>query len=174
MIDQNNQKDEFISRESGYEKEEYTEYHQIMRRKIHKIDGKFVGYSDWEQSRTYSIIAEVKEKEAIRRNINETDVEITMLRILVIYNEDTNKEVKKNLSPKKEIIKGYYTIKTDYKEETKIELVKSDMKDKDNQIIYYKHYIIKNFQRKIITDRNNKEEFTAWEKVSERKRKNIN
>ena len=97
-----------------------------------------------------------------------------MLRILVIYNEDTNKEVKKNLSPKKEIIKGYYTIKTDYKEKTKIELVKSDMKDKDNQIIYYKHYIIKNFQRKIITDRNNKEEFTAWEKVSERKRKNIN
>ena len=30
------QKDEFISRDSGYEKEEYTEYHQIMRRKIKK------------------------------------------------------------------------------------------------------------------------------------------
>ena len=55
-----------------------------------------VGYSDWEQSRTYRIIAEVKEKEAIRRNINETDVEITIPRILVIYNEDTNKEVKNN------------------------------------------------------------------------------
>ena len=99
-----------------------------------------VGYSDWEQSRTYRIIAEVKEKEAIRRNINETDVEIIIPRTLVIYNEDTNKEKEKKLSPKKEIIKGYYTIKTDYKEETKIELVKSDMKDKDNQIIYYKHY----------------------------------
>ena len=49
-----------------------------------------------EQSRTYSIIAEVKEKEAIRRNINETDVEITIPRTLIIYNEDTNKEVKKN------------------------------------------------------------------------------
>ena len=67
-----------------------------MRRKIHKIDGIIVGYSDWEQSRTYRIIAEVKEKEAIRRNINETDVEITIPRTLIIYNEDTNKEVKKN------------------------------------------------------------------------------
>ena len=67
-----------------------------MRRKIHKINGIIVGYSDWEQSQIYSIIAEVKEKEAIRRNINETDVEITIPRILVIYNEDTNKEVKKN------------------------------------------------------------------------------
>ena len=86
------------------------------------------------------IIAEVKEKEAIRRNINETDVEITIPRILIIYNEDTNKEVKKIYHQKNEIIKGYYTIKPDYKEETKIELVKSDMKDKDNQIIYYKHY----------------------------------
>ena len=133
-----------------------------------------VGYSDWEQSGTYNIIAEIKEKEAIRRKINETDVEITIPRILVIYNEDTNKEVKKNVSPKKEIIKGYYTIKPDYKEETKIELVKSDMKDKDNQIIYYTHYIIKKFQRKIIRDRNNKVEFTTWEELPERKRKNIN
>ena len=91
------------------------------------------------------IIAEVKEKEAIRRNINETDVEIIIPRILVIYNEDINKEKEKKLSPKKEIIKGYYTIKPDYKEETKIELVKSDMKDKDNQIIYYKHYASKRF-----------------------------
>ena len=55
-----------------------------------------VGYSDWEQSGTYNIIAEIKEKEAIRRKINETDVEITIPRILVIYNEDTNKEVKNN------------------------------------------------------------------------------
>ena len=101
---EDNQKDEFISRDSGYEKEEYTEYHQIMRRKIHKIDGIIVGYSDLEQSRTYSIIAEVKEKEAIRRNINETDVEIIIPRILVIYNEDTNEEKEKKLSPKKEII----------------------------------------------------------------------
>ena len=75
----------------------------------------------------------------------ETDVEIIIPRTLVIYNEDTNKEKEKKLSPKKEIIKGYYTIKTDYKEETKIELVKSDMKDKDNQIIYYKHYASKRF-----------------------------
>ena len=60
-----------------------------------------VGYSDWEQSQTYSIIAEVKEKEAIRRNINETDVEITIPRILIIYNEDTNKEVKKIYHQKK-------------------------------------------------------------------------
>jgi hypothetical protein len=60
-----------------------------------------VGYSDWEQSQTYSIIAEVKEKEAIKRNINETDVEITIPRILVIYNEDTNKEVKKIYHQKK-------------------------------------------------------------------------
>ncbi len=72
-----------------------------MRRKIHKIDGIIVGYSDLEQSRTYSIIAEVKEKEAIRRNINETDVEITIPRILIIYNEDTNKEVKKIYHQKK-------------------------------------------------------------------------
>ena len=48
------------------------------------------------------------------------------------------------------------------------------MKDKDNQIIYYKHYIIKKFKRKIITDRNNKVEFTTWEELPERKRKNIN
>ena len=72
-----------------------------MRRKIHKINGITIGYSDWEQSRTYSIIAEVKEKEAIRRNINETDVEITIPRILIIYNEDTNKEVKKIYHQKK-------------------------------------------------------------------------
>ena len=90
------QKNEFIRRDNGYEKEEYTEYYQIIRRKIHKINGIIVGYSDWEQSRTYRIIAEVKEKEAIRRNINETDVEIIIPRTLVIYNEDTNKEVKKN------------------------------------------------------------------------------
>jgi len=55
-----------------------------MRRKIHKINGITIGYSDWEQSRTYRIIAEVKEKEVIRRNINETDVEITIPRILVM------------------------------------------------------------------------------------------
>ena len=72
-----------------------------MRRKIHKINGIIVGYSDWEQSQIYSIIAEVKEKEAIRRNINETDVEITIPRILIIYNEDTNKEVKKIYHQKK-------------------------------------------------------------------------
>ena len=112
-----------------------------MRRKIHKINGITIGYSDWEQSRTYRIIAEVKEKEAIRRNINETDVEIIIPRTLVIYNEDTNKEKEKKLSPKKEIIKGYYTIKTDYKEE----ICKKWYEDKDNQIIYYKHYASKRF-----------------------------
>ena len=93
-------KDEFISRDSGYEKEEYTEYYQIIRRKINKIDGIIVGYSDG-KSRTYRIIAEVKEKEAIRRNINETDVEITIPRILLIYNEDTNTEEEKNYHQKK-------------------------------------------------------------------------
>ena len=72
-----------------------------MRRKIHKINGITIGYSDWEQSRTYRIIAEVKEKEVIRRNINETDVEITIPRTLIIYNEDTNKEVKKIYHQKK-------------------------------------------------------------------------
>ena len=53
---EDNQKDEFISRDSWYEKEEYTEYHQIMRRKIHKINGIIVGYSDWEQSQIYRIM----------------------------------------------------------------------------------------------------------------------
>ena len=50
------QKNEFIRRDNGYEKEEYTEYYQIIRRKIHKIDEKIVGYSDLEQSRTYRIM----------------------------------------------------------------------------------------------------------------------
>ena len=47
------------------------------------------------------------------------------------------------------------------------------MKDKDNESIYYKHYTIKEFKRKIRKGKNGENIISDWYISNERERKNI-
>ena len=168
------EKDEKNSTEKGYEKEEYTEYHTIYRTKIYEKDGKTLARGEKEKYYDYRIIAEIKLGKIInRKDLNDEDVEETIERKLEIYNEKNNEYTYKTLKPITKRINNYYEVHEEEREEKKIQFEKSDMKDEDNEYIYYKHYIIKEFKRKIRKGKDNKNKISDWYKSNERKIKNI-
>ena len=168
------EKDEKNSTEKGYEKEEYTEYHTIYRTKIYEKDGKTLARGEKEKYYDYRIIAEIKLGKIInRKDLNDEDVEETIERKLEIYNEKNNEYTYKTLKPITKRINNYYEVHEEKRKEKTIKLEISDMKDKDNEYIYYKHYIIEEFKRKIRKGKDNKNKISDWYKSNERKIKNI-
>ena len=168
------EKDEKNSTEKGYEKEEYTEYHTIYRTKIYEKDGKTLARGEKEKYYDYRIIAEIKLGKIInRKDLNDEDVEETIERKLEIYNEKNNEYTYKKLKPITKRINNYYEVHEEKRKEKTIKLEESDMKDKDNEDIYYKHYIIKEFKRKIRKGKENEIKISDWYKSNERKIKNI-
>ena len=159
--------------ENGNEEEEYIEYHTLYRRKIYEIDGNRVDYGERERYNDYRIIAEIKLGKTTRKDLNDEDVEETIERELKIYDEKNHTSKYKKLKPITKRINNYYRVYEENREEEKSSFENSDMKDKDNEPINYKHYTIKEFKRKIRKGKNGENIISDWYISNERERKNI-
>ena len=92
------------------------------------------------------IIVEIKIGNITMKELNNGEVEETIERKLKIYNEKTDGATEKIKNNNKRIDK-YLRFMRKTEKNKKIILEKSDMKDRDNEYIYYKHYIIEEFKR---------------------------
>ena len=158
--------------EDGYEEEEYTEYHKIMRTTVYKLGDCEMERSNPETYKEYEIRARVHKQSTIKP-INDTDVEETIKKKLIIYNENTKAKEEKQLQTEKNIIYNYYTITYETREETKIEYIDSREKDKDDEKIKYKNYIITIYRKDIKRGKDGKKSESSWYKYETKKRKNI-
>ena len=165
-------KDELDYREDGDEEGEFTEYYKVMRTSVYKLGDCEMEKSEPEKYMEYKIRARI-DKCTTRNPINSTDVEETIKKKLIIYNEKTKKRTEKTLPTEKRIVYDYYTITHETKTEQKVEYIDSGKKDNDNEKIYYKNYIITIYRKDIIKDKNGEKKESDWYKYDTKKRKNV-